>query len=98
MPQQYQPTYMVWVDDAIRRRDENYTYKLGDFPTCEQAISACKSFVDNFLLAHHKPGMTANQLYDYYLANAEDPYISSTGVTCRFSAEEYAKQRCSELA
>lgn len=94
-PETLNNQYTVLVDDNFHYMDESYRYKLGDFPTCEAAISACKSIVDSFLQDHHKLGMTAEELYQGYTTYGEDPFIYSR--ECRFSAWTYAKARCTVL-
>ncbi len=43
------PIYTVYVDDNFHYQDEGARYTLGDFPTLEEAVTACKNVVDLFL-------------------------------------------------
>jgi hypothetical protein len=40
----------------------------------------------------------ANEMYKQYTMFGEDPWISSDDPDCKFSAWDYAKERCRELA
>ena len=45
----------------------------------------------------HRPGMTAEQLYDRYTDFGRDPFLRSDDPKApTFSAWTYAKQRCQE--
>jgi hypothetical protein len=90
--------YTVWVYDNYHYMDQDDgPYRLGDFDTCEDAVAACKRMLDDFLQVNHKPGMLAEQLWGIYTAFGDDPGVISPGNDCRFSAWDYAKQRCEEL-
>ncbi|HEX8266318.1 MAG TPA: hypothetical protein VF596_13010 [Pyrinomonadaceae bacterium] len=90
-------TYQVFVDDNYHYQDEDERYKLGDFETFEEAESACKEIVDEFLQRGYKPGMTAVELYKAYVIFGEDPFIRGENIPYRFSAWSYAKARCEEI-
>lgn len=92
-----QHRYTVKVDDNFHYMDESERYTLGVFDDCESAVQACKKIVDEFLLEHYSPGMTAQELYSGYQGFGEDPFISTTDRECKFSAWTYAKQRCQEI-
>lgn len=85
------------MDDNFHFLDENERYKLGEFDTCEEAISACKKIVDDFLEKAYKKGMSFKELYEGYTGFGEDPFIQSDDEKCFFSAWSYAKKRCTEL-
>ena len=91
------PTYTVYVDDNFHYMDESERYKLGDFADCQSATAACKEIVDDFL-THASHEGTPKQLFEHYTTFGEDPWISTTDGNCKFSAWEYARQRCRELA
>src|SRR5262249_34840269 len=73
--------------------DEDERYTHGIFATPEEAIAACRSIVDRCLA--YKPGKTAEELYDGYVMAGDDPFVVPD---VEFSAWDYAKWRCSELA
>ena len=93
--------YKVLVDDNYHYMDESKRYELGEFHSYEEAVAALKRIVDEYLLASHKPGMTAQQLCDGYTGFGEDPFIvavsPSSNIEPKFSAWDYAKERCEEL-
>lgn len=90
--------YTVMVDENSHFSEESGRYRLGDFETCEEAADACKRIVDEFLLSAYKPGKTFEELWKGYTAYGEDPFIETCDEACKFSAWDYAKKRCMELA
>jgi hypothetical protein len=91
------PTYTVFVDDNFHYMDQIERYKHGDFNTCEAAIAACKRIVDEFLLSSLESPRTHDELLTLYTIFGEDPFIQSPDPNCRFSARDYASQRCKDL-
>ncbi len=101
--------FTVLVDDNFNYMDASERYKRGEFDTLEEAITACKEIVDQFLLAAsasdsykkspYKPGTESENLYAYYVMFGEDPFITGDKphVGIYFSAWNYAKQRCREI-
>ena len=89
--------YTVYVDDNFHYMDESERYKLGIYEGCASAIAACKGIVDEFLLDGYKKGVTEAQLHKGYLLFGEDPFIIADDPDCKFSARDYARQRCKEL-
>lgn len=90
-------SYQVFVDDNYHHMDEEERYKHGEFATFEEALTACKTIVDECLQSMYKEGMTAGQLYAVYTGFGEDPFIVGESVPFRFSAWDYAKERCSQI-
>lgn len=93
--------YQVLIDDNFHYQDESERVKHGVFATPEEAITACRSIVDGYLTDAFKPGMTANALFESYTAFGEDPFIvpgRPEGAPVQFSAWDYARQRCAEIA
>lgn len=88
------PLYRVLVDDNYHYMDESARYELGTFACCEEAIAACRRVVDEFLLATYEPGMAAEDLWAGYSTFGKDPFVSTSDKKCRFSAWDYARQRC----
>ena len=90
-------SYQVFVDDNYHYQDEDERYKLGDFATFEEAVTACKAIVDNFLQHGYKEGVTADKLYESYVGFGEDPFIVGEPAPFNFSAWNYAKERCWQI-
>ena len=90
-------SYTVLVDDNAHYMDESERYKLGEFATAEAALAAARRLVDDELNSHYQPGMAAAELFALYTSFGVDPFIVSDDVDCRFSAWDYARERCQEL-
>ena len=90
-------SYQVFVDDNYHHMDEEERYKHGDFATFEEALSACRAIVDEFLQDSVKKGVSADELYSVYTGFGEDPFIIGEPVPFRFSARDYARERCSQI-
>ena len=90
-------SYQVFIDDNYHYMDEGERYKHGDFETFEEALAACRAIVDEYLLSSYEKGMTAGELYQLYTGFGEDPFILGEQVPFRFSAWDYAKERCSQI-
>jgi hypothetical protein len=89
--------YRVLVDDNFHHMDESERYSAGEYNSCEQAIEKCKRIVDDFLLAEHKPSMTAKELMEMYTSFGDDPFVVSQNTDCTFHAWDYARRRCEEI-
>jgi hypothetical protein len=103
--------YKVFVDDNFHFMDEDERYLLGTFETMEEAESVARRNVDDFLTSAGTSGMTAGGLYACYTMFGEDPFIVGPDSSVsrvdpetgemesfpRFSAWEYAEQRCQEI-
>ena len=76
--------------------DEGERYKLGDFDSCEDAVNACKKIVDEYFAKLEKGKHTFQELWDGYKMYGEDPFVSCKDKECKFSAWDYAKQKCKE--
>ena len=87
-----QVRYEVFVDDNFHYQDESERYKHGEYDTYEEAVEACKK-----LLHLHEKGQTASELYHSYTSFGEDPFIRPAPRDERFSAWEYARQRCEQI-
>lgn len=92
------PKYTVYVDDNFHFMDESERYKLGEFDTYDAAIAACKKIVDEFFEPTKDDKLTFKELWDGYTGFGEDPFITPEDEECHFSAWDYAKQKCYELA
>ncbi len=90
--------FVVRVADNFHYMDEDETYTHGQFETWPEAVAAAKEIVDRCLAEYHQPGMTADALFSQYTSFGKDPYISPVpDGEARFSAWDYAKQRCAVL-
>ena len=89
--------YEVFVDDNFHYQDESERYKYGEYDTYEAAVEACKKIVDQELSHLYRDDETALELYSSYTSFGEDPFIRPASRTDRFSAWEYARQRCEEI-
>jgi len=86
------------IDDNFHYMDEDYRYEDGVFETEAEAIAAAKAIVDDFLISNRKPRMSAEELYRFYTAFGDDPFIVGPERGVLFSAWDYAKERCRQLA
>jgi hypothetical protein len=92
--------YRVVVGDNFHYMEDGENASGGSFATYEEAVAACRALVDRSLAWNHKPGMTADELYDHYTSFGDDPFIVAIGdapLGERFSAWNYAKERCREI-
>jgi hypothetical protein len=89
--------FVVRVADNFHYMDKSEIYTHGEFATWEEALGAAKRIVDTFLAAEFRPGITADALFDRYVAFGDDPFISPVPDGLSFSAWEYAEQRCNTL-
>ena len=90
--------YVVMVDDNFHYMDEDERYQHGDFADAEVAIENCRRIVDEYLESAYQPGISAHELWDSYVSFGEDPFILSVDAPeVRFSAWDYAKERCRVL-
>ncbi len=90
--------YEVYVDDNFHNGDESERYRLGEFATREEALAACQAKVNEYFDRVVKGKHSFKELWEGYMLYGEDPFISNDDSETRFSAWEYAKQRCLEYA
>ncbi|HJX83377.1 MAG TPA: hypothetical protein VJ723_03440 [Candidatus Angelobacter sp.] len=88
--------YIVYVNDNFHYMDESERYKLGEFDDCQSAVAACKKIVDEFL--EKAASASADELFEQYTTFGEDPWVLSSDAGCKFSAWDYARERCRELS
>jgi hypothetical protein len=92
-------SFKVIVADNFHYMDESENYELGTFETLETAVAAAKKVVDECLESAYRQGVSSDELLKGYLMFGEDPYIVSPEVQgVPFSARDYARQRCQDLA
>jgi hypothetical protein len=89
--------YTVYVNDNFHYMDESERQKLGEFDDCASAVAACKRIVDEYL-AGSKPDQSPEELFEGYTGFGEDPWIASDDAACKFSAWDYARERCREVS
>ncbi len=90
------PRYRVMVDDNFHYMDENERYEHGTYDTMDEALAVCRAIVEQSLKHGYTPGMTAEALYEGYVAFGDDPFIiviDGTDERAKFSAWTYAKER-----
>lgn len=90
--------YVVYVDDNFHSGDESARYRHGEYQTREEAVAVCKSKVDEYFERIEKGKHSFNELWEGYMLYGEDPFIGNDDDGKRFSAWDYAKQRCLEYA
>jgi len=59
------------VAENSRYMDPDGNYEAGTFDTQEAALAAARKIVDEYLASALKPGMSAKNLYDSYVASAK---------------------------
>lgn len=89
--------FVVRVANNAHYMDDEETYTHSEHPTWAAAVAAARQIIDRSLSEHLQPGMSAESLYARYTSFGDDPYIVSPPAGERFSAREYARQRCIEL-
>jgi hypothetical protein len=62
------PKFRVLINDNAHYMDESERSDDGVFATADAAVAACKAIVDDELNTMWKPGTTANELYQLYIA------------------------------
>lgn len=90
--------YEIQVDDNFHYADSASRTTGPTFDSAEKAVAYCKSVVDQYLADQYQPGMTAEALYGKYTLLGDDPFILSiNSESVKFSAWDYARQRCTEI-
>lgn len=89
--------YELYVDDNYYYLDEDERYKAGEFDTIDDAITAAKKIVDDFLLSIYqkRPYISPAELYAAYKQSGEDPWIHPT--YSDYNSWDYAEARCREI-
>jgi hypothetical protein len=90
--------YGVYVDDNYHQGDEKERYFLGEFATREAALAACVAKVEEYFERIEKGKYSFQELWEGYMLYGEDPFIINDDPGQKFSAWDYAKQRCREYA
>jgi hypothetical protein len=90
----------VFINDNAHYMDESERSYHGVFDTTSDAIAACKAIVDDELHTMRKPGTTARELYELYIAFGPDPFVvplDPNDPEVEFSAWTYAEEQCEYL-
>ena len=89
--------YRLSCDDNFHFMDANERDTCSGYDSAGAAIAAAKAIVDRYLQWEYRPGMSADELYDYYTSFGDDPFIRTDDPKCVFSAWTYTEQRCKEI-
>ena len=90
--------HLLFVDDNFHFMDEGERIGPIEFDTSDAALAEARRIVDVDLAGYFKPGMTAAQVYELYVAFGDDPFIVSDDPAAQsVSARRYAERRCKEL-
>jgi hypothetical protein len=89
--------YTIVCDDNFHYMDESERSTHGQYDSADAAIAAAKALVDRSLSFMYRPGMTPEELYDYYTDFGDDPFIRSDDPACVFSAWNYAREQCPKI-
>jgi len=88
--------YTVFIDDNYHF-GESGGYRVGDFDTYEEAVTAASKVVEDYIRSAYREGMSAEELLSSYRTFGDDPYIVPDDGTPPFSAWAYAERLCREL-
>src|SRR5262249_53245191 len=94
------PGYKVIGADNAHHMDSSEHAEHGVYRSYEEAVALCRDIVERSLAWHYKPGMSADELYDYYPSFGDDPFIvavEDAPLGEPFSAWSYAKERCAVI-
>jgi hypothetical protein len=89
--------YVVYIDDNFHYQDGTARIRHKEFETCKEAVKECKKIVNEYF-DRIEEKHSFEVLWGGYMTYGEDPYIVSDDDECKFSAWDYAKQRCRELS
>ncbi len=91
--------YVIMVDDNFDAQGEERRYQHSEHRDPVTALAVAKGIVDACLDEMRQPEMSGQALYDAYRSFGEDPFIQTDDPAfARFSAGDYARQRCSLIA
>ena len=87
---------------TIANETNRQVRRLGEYKTLDEAVTAAKQLVNEFLLREFKPGILPSMLFANYQNFGEVPYIFSdeddkTMNVSDFNHFQYALTRCSEI-
>jgi hypothetical protein len=90
-------TYLVRVVNNFDYMDETEAYTQSEYPRWPEAVGQARRIVDESLGELYQPGMSATSLHFRYIMFGAEPFITPEPELEKFSAWEYAKQRCEVL-
>ena len=90
-------TFKVFVDDNFHFMDEEERDLHGEYGTREEAVAAARAIVNASLADLYREGMSAEQLLEQYKSFGDDPFVAPSDDSTRFSAWDYASERCREI-
>ena len=82
----YIEEHSAFGDDEPARR------RIGEFTSRAEAVAAAQARVELILRELHKPGRTADELYQHWTLFGEDVYLLPGDGEPSFDAYEYAKR------
>jgi hypothetical protein len=89
--------YTVLVDDNFHFMDESERLRYGEYESYEEAVENCIKIVNESLNHLYRPGMSPAELYSQYTSFGDDPYVFPAGQGDRFSAWDFARDKCEEI-
>jgi hypothetical protein len=92
-----------FVEGLTISLDADRVRRIGEYSTLEDAVSAAKLVIDEFLAREFEPGMPLADLFARYQSAGEVPIIfrdddDKTMNVRYFNHFEYALTRCTDLA
>jgi hypothetical protein len=90
-------SYKVLIDDNAHYRDEGERRDHGEYANYAEALVAARAIVDDFLNRHRAQYDEACALFNAYCHYGDDPFIVPDSGDDRFSARNYARDRCYRL-
>ena len=101
MPKKFQPSdkWRLLIRDNFHYQDPDEEWVQGPYETAEEAISAAKRIVDDYLSERASEKSTVDGLLNSYLMFGESPDVLAPAgqPQTEFSSWEYAQRRAQEL-
>ena len=88
----------LFVQDQNEYGNPTAGREIGTFATREEAVAVAQARVDDCLMEFLTTGITAEALLRQWSLFGEDVFLLPDEGAQRFSAMEYARTRCHELA
>ena len=86
------------IEENSHYMDEAQRRSAGEYDFVFQAIEAAKRVVDRSLEEIAGEGRTAAEMFEAYCQFGDDAFITGFDGDLHFSAREYARDRCNDLA
>jgi hypothetical protein len=83
----------------VHYMEEDERSEYGSFASADEALDACRTLVEDALLAQYKDGATADQLFERYTSFGSNPFVVAPigEPKVEFSAWAFAQRRAAEL-